>query len=999
MMKIKFVDQQFQTDAVNAIVNIFEGTSIKESLFTIDVASAVQPQLDLKGQGSTYELGYSNRLDLDDFELLANVRKVQERNGILKSTDIQGRNFTIEMETGTGKTYVYTKTILELHKRYGMTKFIIVVPGIAIKEGVFKSFQITEDHFKLRYDNEVYDYFVYDSSKLDAIHSFATSTNIQVMIINIDAFRKSFDDPEKENKANIIHRASDKLSGNKPIDLIASTRPIVIIDEPQSVDNTTKAKDALQSLKPLFTLRYSATHRELYNLMYRLTPVDAYHQNLVKHIEVSALQSGKTNAAAYIKLISTSSEGGYSAKLEINKLRKDGTIEKATVVVKQGDDLWEKSNELDYYKENDYTVEDIEDFTGNEYIYFVGGVTVRKGEEIGGSNLNDIKRAQIRETIELHLTKELNYLSRGIKVLSLFFIDQVDKYRSYDGDTAVKGIYAKWFEEEYALLIAQSRFARMKDFFDGKVSFDPELVHDGYFSIDKKGRYKDTRGDTSDDESTYEKIMRDKEKLLSFSEPLRFIFSHSALKEGWDNPNVFQVCTLVETKDTMTKRQKIGRGLRICVDQDGERVNEPRYNKLSVVANESYYDFSTSLQKELEQEAGYKFGIIDKMSFSGISVRDSYGKEHEVSQEQSVEIHRHLLQEKYIKSNGKVEEQFFVDVANESFALPASLQLFTQRVIEKVEQLSRTIEIKNARERVKVELNKEVMLSESFQTMWNKIKRKTIYSVEMDIDAFKKDTIKSIKQMPKIEAEKIERDRSKINITQAGVVQEGPSSYGNITLTTDTVNTKYPDVLRRLQDATSLTRRTIIGVLSESKRFSEFYINPESFIRSVTGILNSAKRRFLIDGLRYHALEDFYVAENVFDATELYGYQDSNLLEIASSKNVFNHVIYDSSVEKQFAIEAESDDDVLMYAKLPSKFVVGTPFGNYNPDWMIVIKSEEGEKLYFVAETKGSENNEDLRASESNKIISGRKHFEIIDSELRYEVVSSLKTIKRSSNI
>jgi type III restriction enzyme len=997
-MKIKFVDQPFQADAVNSIVDIFAGSKLKESLFTIDISTSkddVQPTLDLSGQGTSYELGYANKLELDDYELLNNVRSIQERNGILKSTSLQGRNFTVEMETGTGKTYVYTKTILELNKQYGFTKFIIVVPSIAIKEGVYKSFQITQEHFKLRYDNVTYDYFVYDSSKLDKIHSFATGTSIQVMIINIDAFRKSFDDSDKETKANIIHRASDRLSGNKPIDLIASTNPIVIIDEPQSVDNTVKAKDALKSLRPLCTLRYSATHRETYNLIYRLTPVDAYHQHLVKHIEVSALQSGETNASAYVKLISTTDQDGFSAKIEINKLKKDGVITKSVVSVKQGDDLWEKSGELDYYKDSNFILEDIETFEGNEYVYFRNGVTVQKGETIGGTNQDDMKRAQIRETIELHLKKELNYLSAGIKVLSLFFIDQVDKYRVYEGDTTVKGIYAKWFEEEYASLIEQPRYQRMKDFYEGKISFDPEKVHDGYFSIDKKGKFKDTRGDSSDDESTYEKIMRDKEKLLSFSEPLRFIFSHSALKEGWDNPNVFQVCTLVETKDIMTKRQKIGRGLRICVDQNGDRVLEPRFNKLSVIANESYVDFAANLQKELEQEAGYKFGVIEPISFVGISVRDSYGKVHEINQEMSLAIHRHLIDKDYLKKNGKAEETFFADVSNGLFTLPDAYQIYAAKVAEKVEQLSRTIEIKNARERIKISQNKEVLLSENFQVMWKKIRQKTIYSVAMDLSSFKKDAAMSLSKMPKIEAEKIERDRVALNITQAGVVQEGPSSYGKITLETDFENRTFPDLLRRLQDSTKLTRRSLIEILKESKRLSDFYMNPESFLKQVTQLLNASKRKFLVDGLRYQLMDEYYELDSIFDDAELYGYKDSNVLDLSSTKNVYDHVLFDSVIEKQFAQDAENDSDVLLYAKLPSKFLVNTPFGNYNPDWMVVLQSETGDKLYFVAETKGSEDSDTLRQSESNKIFAGRKHFEVVDEEIKYEVVNSLKSLKR----
>ena len=994
-MKLKFIDQQYQTDAVESIVNIFEGSKVKDSLFTIDISQGLTELTEsrVEGAGVTYELGYANKLHLDNSELLENIRKIQEQNGILKSTDINGRNFTIEMETGTGKTYVYTKTILELHKKYGFTKFIIVVPGIAIKEGVYKSFQITEEHFKLRYDNDIYNYFVYDSSKLTQIQTFATSSNIEVMIINIDAFRKSFDDPEKETKANIIHRASDKLSGNKPIDLIASTNPIVIIDEPQSVDNTPKAKDAIKSLNPLCALRYSATHRELYNLMYRLTPVDAYQENLVKHIEVSSLQSDETTAKPYVKLISISDKNGYTAKLEINTLNKDGSISKGTVTTKINEDLWEKSGGVDYYKDMNYILDDIGTFEEVDYIYFANGITVNKGEAIGEINQDAIKRAQIRETIELHLKKEETYLKQGIKVLSLFFIDQVDKYRVYDDNQAQKGIYAIWFEEEFTKLI-NGRFKRLRDTYSGKMSFDPEKVHDGYFSVDNKGRVKDTKGDSIADESTYEKIMRDKERLLSIEEPLRFIFSHSALKEGWDNPNVFQVCTLVETKDTMTKRQKIGRGLRICVNQDGDRVNEPKFNILSVVANESYKDFASSLQKELESDAGYKFGVIEKVSFAGIELTTAYGVELTLSQEDSAKIFAHLKQNGYLKANGKVEEKFFADVQNEEFKLQEEYVLFQEKVIFTIKKLSREIEIKDANAKVKVSINKKIFLSDAFKDMWNRIRRKTLYSVEMDISKFKDEAIEKLQTMPKILPERIERERTRLNITGAGVIQEGSSRYGTVGDINEFDSIVYPDFIRRLQDATRLMRLTIIEIIKESGRLPEFYDNPESFIKNVSSILNSVKKSNLSKGLKYYQSDEFYVQEDVFDDTELFGYKDKNVIDISDEKNVYDHVIFDSTIEKQFALDAEDDEDVVLYAKLPRKFMVDTPFGNYNPDWVVVIQSSEEDKLYFVAETKGSEKNEELRERESNKILCGRKHFEVLDTDVKFEVVSKLKSLK-----
>lgn len=995
-MKLKFIDQEYQTDAVNAIVDIFDGAKIKESIFTIDISNTKEynPDFVETVEGMKYELGYANKLSLDDYELLANVRKIQERNKIKKSNDIHKRNFTIEMETGTGKTYVYTKTILELNKKYGFTKFIIVVPSIAIKEGVNKSFEITKDHFKTKYENVIYQYFVYDSSKLNQIKTFATSTEIQVMIINIDAFRKSFTDIDKESKANLIHRESEKLEGNKPIDLIASTNPIVIIDEPQSVDNTPKSKEAIKSLNPLFTLRYSATHKEVYNLMYRLTPVDAYQENLVKKIEVSSLKSDEISAKPYIKLISVSDKNGYSGKAEINYKSKDGSISKKEVTIKFGEDLWEKSNEVDYYKDNGYIVDDIDCFEDEQSITFINGIRLRKGEAIGIVDDDSIKRAQIRETIIRHLEKERHYSKKGIKVLSLFFIDRVDNYRIYDNQgNSQKGKYAIWFEEEYERLINGAyKDVREKN---PNLIFDKERVHDGYFSVDKKNNIRDTKGDSAADESTYELIMKDKEKLLSQEEPLRFIFSHSALKEGWDNPNVFQVCTLIESKDTFTKRQKIGRGLRICVNQQGERVGESKYNVLTIIANESYKDFASTLQKELETEAGYKFGIVEDISFAGLDYESIYGQTTVLSQENSAEIFNYLKQNKYIKSNGKVEDKFFKDVNKNTFLLPAKYQNFQTKIIDAIFQLSKTIEIKDTEGKVPVKLNKQVYLSDTFKELWNKIKYKTLYSVNMNIDKLIEDSIIKIKEMPKIESERIHREISRLDIVSSGVVREESVRYANLGSLNEYEDIHYPDVIRRLQDATGLLRRTIIKILKESGRIDDFYTNPETFIRTVSSILNHVKKINLSEGLQYHKSDEYYVQQEIFDDTELYGYRDLNILDISDEKNVFDHVIFDSVIEKQFAIDAEADEDVILYAKLPSKFKIETPFGGYNPDWAVVLQTSNSEhKLYFIAETKGSEDELSRRIDENNKILCGRKHFEVVDNDIKYEVIKEFRKLK-----
>lgn len=879
-----------------------------------------------------------------------------------------------------------------MNKRYGFTKFIIVVPSIAIKEGVNNSLNATKDHFMEKYDNVVYNYFVYDSNHLERIREFATSTNIEIMIINIDAFRKSFTDPSKETKANLIHRTSDKLNGNKPIDLIAGTNPIVIIDEPQSVDGTKKSKEAIASLNPLCTLRYSATHKELYNLMYRLTPVDAYQENLVKHIEVASITSNEASTKPYVKLMSVSEKNGFSCRLEIYvNNKKTGVIGKKVVTAKTKDDLWELSNEVDYYKNNGYIIDNIDCFPGEESVTFSNGEFLNIGDVIGNVDESAMKRAQIRQTIEMHLNKELHYMKQGIKVLSLFFIDEVSKYRDYSREDE-KGDYQIWFEEEYSKLINQPRYKLLREKYGDYISTDPTAVHDGYFAQDGKGRIKNSSGTTNDDETTYQLIMKDKERLLSFDEPIRFIFSHSALKEGWDNPNVFQVCTLVETKDTMTKRQKIGRGLRICVNQNGERVLEPKYNTLSVIANESYKEFASTLQKELESD-NFKFGIIEPISFTGIAVKQHDGKLVELTQKESEEIFNYLVKNEYMTSKGKITNKYHQEKHDDKFVLPEQYESFTPKVMKRIDNLSREIEIKDASTKVPVKINKEVQLSPEFVSLWNKIKQKTVYTINMDMDAFKKQAIEQIQNMPHIRADKIDAQITNVDITKQGVKDVG-HQVRELGAVYEFEKMTYPDFIRRLQDSTGLLRKTIIEIVAKSGRLKEFYVNPEEWIKQVSKILLSVKKENLTEGIKYEKVDDYYEQDFIFNDEELYGYKDRNLLDVSSEKNIYDHVIYDSEVEREFAIDAENDDDVLLYAKLPSRFKIDTPIGNYNPDWAVVLNTNEGEKLYFVAETKGTENINDLKGTEKKKILCGRKHFEVIDTGIKYEVVKELKTLK-----
>ena len=539
-MTLKFKIQPFQTAAVSAVVDLFRGSDKKSGTFSIEV----------KGQSNLIDNGYGvgNLLTLSEDELLANMHDIQKRHSLETTPDLENNHFCIEMETGTGKTYVYTKTIFELNRQYGFSKFIIVVPSVAIREGVHKSFEITAEHFANIYDNVPNRFFIYSSAKLSSVRQFAVSTDIEVMIINIDAFKKS---------ENIINQVQDKLNGETAMRYIQDTNPIVIIDEPQSVDNTDKAKEAIASLNPMCVLRYSATHKEKINLLYRLTPVDAYQMGLVKQISVSSNQVENDFNKPYIRLVSVSNENGFSAKIEIDKAMKPGRVERKIITVKPGTDIYVQSGERDLYE--GYVLEGIDCLQGSECIEFTNGETLNLGKSMGDIDEMVVKRAQIRRTIETHFDKELLHTDKGIKILSLFFIDEVKKYRTGDGG---KGVYAEMFEEIYADLMALPKYERLRNKFPTVV----DIVHDGYFSQDKKGNYKNTKGDTLDEHDTYNTIMRDKEWLLSFDCPLRFIWSHSALKEGWDNPNVFQVCTLIEQKSTFTARQKVGRSLRLCVN-------------------------------------------------------------------------------------------------------------------------------------------------------------------------------------------------------------------------------------------------------------------------------------------------------------------------------------------------------------------------------------------------------------------------------------------------
>ncbi len=1042
-MKLKFVKQQFQTDAVDSIADLFKGQEKLSSTFEISEG----PQKSLFQN----DLGFGNSITISNAQLIENMHEIQKKNNLPMTDDIEDgmRSFSVEMETGTGKTYVYTKTILEMNKRYGFTKFIIVVPSVAIREGVYKSFEITKEHFENAYDNVPYRFFIYNSAKLSDVRQYATSNNIEIMIINIDAFKKA---------ENIINQAQDKLNGETAMKYIQDTNPIVIIDEPQSVDNTAKAKEAISSLNPSCVLRYSATHREKINLMYRLTPVDAYQMGLVKQICVSSNAIANDFNKPYVKLVSVSNENGFKAKIELDIENKAGEITRKVVTVKPNDDLFIISGERELY--DGYSVAGIDCTPGFESIEFSNMETVNLGASIGSIDENIIKEARIKRTVKAHLDKELRFMEKGIKVLSLFFIDEVKKYRTADGE---KGIYAQMFEKAYNELINSPKYAALKSQFPADVT----AVHNGYFSQDKKGVFKDTKGDTAADYDTYNTIMKDKEMLLSFACPLRFIFSHSALKEGWDNPNVFQICTLIDQKSTFTCRQKVGRGLRLCVNQDGERIEDKNINILHVMANESFAEFAETLQKEIETETGVKFGTIQLSLFSGMvyidtktvektitkeqvqtvvdalkssgaiteegkvdtqrkvevpkeletvkeevmkvieqaeenseaDVFEAVGKTYteEVTEEKTVsyeevqELVTHFENKGYVDKKGKIKDTMKEALKNGTLDLPKKFEAARERLESIVNKADNKLPIRNDSSEVMVKLNKQVMLSPEFMELWNKIKQKTAYRVEIDTEKLIENCVKELADMPKIPKARLVQRTAAIDVRNAGV------TYSETEVRTEEIEDTYsslPYILGIISEETLIKKATVARIIQESGRAQDFLNNPQSFMEQCLEIIRHNRHALAIDGIKYVKLEGKeYYAQEIFDSTELAANLEKNAVKVEHS--VYDHIIYDSStIEKPFALALDNDPDVKMFFKIPDRFKIDTPIGTYNPDWAILWEKNGEQKLYFIIETKGTTTLFNLKTPEQLKIHCGKEHFKALDNGMEMHVATDWNKFK-----
>ena len=978
-MKLKFDNNlHYQKQAISAVVDLFKGQTSKQANFTVSTNSPQTSLLDTENNG------VGNKLELIEDEILENLQAVQLRNGIEQAKELKKNkyDFDIEMETGTGKTYVYLRTVFELNKHYGFTKFIIVVPSIAIKEGVKKSIEIMTDEFKGLYDNTIFNSFVYDSSQLEQVRSFAVSDNIEIMVINIDAFRKSFDDPEKMSKSNIIHRENDKLNGLKPIELISETNPIVIIDEPQSVDTTPKSKEAIASLNPLCTLRYSATHVDKHNLIYKLDAVDAFDLELVKQIEVASFESKDYHNNAYLKLISVNnSKSPITAKIELDCNVK-GTVKRMVKSVKSGDDLASsKLGNRDIYE--GYIVNEIYCEEGNEYVDFTSKSDIlRIGKPIGDIADLEIKEQQIRKTIEEHLNKELLLNPKGVKVLSLFFIDRVANYRYYDEDgNPQKGVYAKLFEKHYNDLIRKPKYNSLFKEIDNETP--AEGVHNGYFSQDKKGILKDTNGNTAADDDAYSLIMKDKERLLSFDSKLRFIFSHSALREGWDNPNVFQICTLNETRSEVKKRQEIGRGLRLCVNQNGERLHGFSINTLTVMANESYEEFADKLQKEYAHDQGIKFGILEKHSFANIPIKNETGDYEYLGQSASEKIYEHFASLNYIDDKGKIQEKLKQDIIRGCVDIPAEFAASKELIIAVCKKASGKLNIKPHGQRQRVNLNKAVFLSEDFKTLWNKIKYKTTYNVNFDSEKLIEECKLAFMRELNVSSPKLIYTKAKANITVGGVDttetdRQGVLAHHNLT--------EIPDIITYLQNETNLTRKTIVRILTESKTLDAFKKNPQKYMEEATRIISLKMRKTIIDGIKYTKIgEESYYAQELFESEELQGYLNQNM--IPSTKSVYEYVVFDSQNEERFAKQFENNQSIKCYAKLPGWFKISTPLGSYNPDWAVLIEKDGEQKLYFVLETKGNIQTDMLRPAESGKIACGHKHFAEIGTDITFDEI------------
>ena len=1002
-MKFQFKIQQYQTDAVENTVGVFAGQpSHDPAAYRRDVG---RERLDFE------ETGYRNaEVELDARQLLENIRKVQRESNIPLSDKLVATNglgacsLDIEMETGTGKTYVYIKTMFELNKRYGWSKFIVVVPSIAIREGVHKSFAMLEGHFMEHYGRKAR-YFVYDSGNLNQLDNFSSGSGIHVMIINTQAFAASLKEGGRSKESRIIYSRRDEFGSRRPIDVIAANRPIVIMDEPQKMEGEA-TQTGLKRFSPLFVLNYSATHKTKHNTVYALDALDAYKEKLVKRIQVKGFELKNlqgTNTYLYIDSIILSKDKPPMVRIELEVKRKSGIIARESRKLAYGDDLFVVSD-LNQYK--GYVISDINPYRNT--VTFLNGVTLHKGEVTGDVSELALQRVQIRETIRSHFEKERELFGKGIKTLSLFFIDEVAKYKSYDGQgNEVKGVFQQIFEEEYTRLLNEN-LSLFDDAYQAYLRrFQVHEIHGGYFSIDKKsGRAIDSKtgrkSDISDDISAYDLILKDKERLLSFDEPMRFIFSHSALREGWDNPNVFQICTLRHSNSEVNKRQEVGRGLRLCVDKDGNRMDYEALgdrvhdiNKLTVIANESYSTFVDDLQKKTRESLRERPRKATMDFFKDKTVLLADGTKHTITENEAVSIHAYLYDNEYIDEQGVVTRRYKDDLQENSLAaLPRRLEPMAQSTHKLVQStydenilLDDMIEDGNRTRSPENKLN-ENFAKKEFQELWHNINHKYVYTVHYDSEELVCKAVAAIN-------EKLYVTELKYIMTEGA--QQAADQFGDTHTTTKRIGTvststvKY-DLVGEIAKGATLTRRTVVAILkgiSQTKLYM-FRNNPEEFIRKTIRIIKEQKATMIVEHISYNKIEETY------DSTIFTKDKHTQPIEkaYAAKKHVMDYVFPDSKGETEFAGNLDSATEVCVYAKLPRAFQIPTPVGNYAPDWAIAFNRGTVKHIFFIAETKGSMDTMEMRGVEKAKIECAEKLFnDVSTSQVRYHRVTSYQNL------
>lgn len=1011
-MRIQYKHQKFQADAAKAVVDVFAGQPYLTPTYMIDKGSGVTEiteTLDFSGWRNQKIVP-----ELNDSIILEHIQKIQRANQIAPSGKLEGRNdgynLTIEMETGVGKTYTYIKTMYELNRAYGWSKFIIVVPSIAIREGVYKSFEMTQDHFAEEYGKKIR-FFIYNSSQLTEIDRFASDSSINVMIINSQAFNA------KGKDARRIYMKLDEFRSRRPIDIIARTNPILIIDEPQSVEGK-QTKENLKQFNPMITLRYSATHKSdsIYNMVYRLDAMEAYNKRLVKKIAVKGItETGTTATDSYLYLESINlSKGNPTATLQFEVKMSGGATKRKNRIFTEGDNLYDYSNGLEEYK-NGFVVSRIDG--RDDSVEFINGIKLYVGDVSGSVDEDQMRRIQIRETILSHIQRERELFYKGIKVLSLFFIDEVANYREYDdANQPINGKYAVMFEEEYEDIINNLQLSIGEDDYIKYLQAIPaDKTHAGYFSVDGKGKMINSKvgrkETTSDDVSAYELIMKNKELLLDRNpkkSPVRFIFSHSALREGWDNPNVFQICTLKQSSSDVRKRQEVGRGLRLCVNQDGERMDVNALgedvhtvNKLTIIASESYDSFAKGLQTEMAEAVADRPKSVDQELFINKVIKDNNGHEQVIDRDLAAVIVYDLIANRYIDPKGALTDKYYEDKANDELKVADEVKDSAYDVIRIIDSIydERTLTPENARSNnVELEVDADKMAMPEFKELWSRINAKSVYVVDFDTDELIQKSIESLDaklHVSKIYFQIVEGELKDIKSKQA--LEDGVSFTKETTQTmgSDVVansNVKY-DLIGKLVDETGLTRKAIVAILQgiTPATFDQFKNNPEEFISKAAQLINEQKATAIIQHITYDVLDEKYDTD-IFTEATIKGKLDVNAMR--ANKHLYSHVVYDSTNERNFASSLDTDANVAVYVKLPNGFYISTPVGHYNPDWAIAFYEGSVKHIYFVAETKGSMQSMQLRMIEESKIHCAREHFKAISNDdVVYDIVDSYQSL------